>query len=57
MVDQNNNVLCYFNQVGSVPKLKLFKAYCRCLYGGDLWNLFHAAITYLTYVWHGVKVI
>ena len=43
MAGQINNVLCYFSQVGAVPKLKLLKSYCSSLYGCKLWNLFHAA--------------
>ena len=45
MVGQNNNILCYFSQVGAVPKLKVLKSYCSSLYGCELWNLFHAAIS------------
>ena len=46
MVDQINNVLCYFSQVGAVPKLKLLKSYCSSLYGCELWNLSRAAISH-----------
>ena len=45
MVGQINNVLCYFSQVGAMPKLKLLKSYCSSLYDCELWNLFHAAIS------------
>ena len=29
MAGHINNVSCYFDQVGAVPKLKLLKSYCR----------------------------
>ena len=32
MMGQINSVLCYFNQVDVVPKLKLLKSYCSSLY-------------------------
>ena len=42
MVGQINKVLCYYNQVGAVPNLKLLKSYCCCLW---VWDLFHDAIS------------
>ena len=36
MVCQNNNVLCYFNQVGALPKVKLLKSHCSSLYDCEL---------------------
>ena len=45
MVGQINNVLCYFNKVGAVPKLKLLKSFCSSLYDYELSNLFHVAIS------------
>ena len=47
IVGQINNVLCYFRQVGAVPILNLLKSYWRSLYGCELWNLFHAAISHV----------
>ena len=52
MVGQFNNVLCYFSQVGTEPKLKLLKSYCSSLYGCELWNLFQAAISDVFIAWH-----
>ena len=51
MVSQINDVLCYFSQVGDVPKLKLLKSYCSNHYGCELWNLFHAAISDVCIAW------
>ena len=45
MVGQINNVLYYFSQIDAVPQLKLLKSYCSSLYGCELWNLCHAAIS------------
>ena len=45
MIGHINNVLYYFNQVGAMNKLKLFKSYCSSLYSCELWNLFHAGIS------------
>ena len=51
MVGQINSVLCYFSQVGAVPKLKLLKSYCSSLDGCELCNLFHAAISDVYLSW------
>ena len=51
---QINNVLCYSNQVGSVPKLKLLKSCRSNLNCCELWILFHDAIS--DFVKHGIKV-
>ena len=52
MVGKIDDVLCYFSQVGAVPKLKLLKSYCGSRYGCELWNLFHAAISDVCIAWH-----
>ena len=36
-VGQTNNVLCFFNKLNTVVKLKLFKAYCMCFYDAGIW--------------------
>ena len=38
-VGQNNSVLCFFNKLNTVVKLKLFKSYCSSMYGAELWAL------------------
>ena len=38
-VGQTNNVLCYFNKLDTVVKLKLFKSYCSSVYGSEPWTL------------------
>ena len=38
-VEQINNVLCFFNKLNTVVKLKLFKSYCSSMYGAELWAL------------------
>ena len=55
IVGHINDVLCQFSLVGAVPKLNFLKSYCNSLYGWELWNLFHAAISDV-YIQHGVKV-
>ena len=44
-------VLCYFNQVCAVLKLKLLKSYCGSLYRCELWNLFYAVISDVCIAW------
>ena len=38
-VGQTYNVLCFFNKLNTVVKLKLFKSYCSSMYGAELWAL------------------
>ena len=38
-VGQVNNLLCYFNQLDLLVKIKLFKSYCSSIYGCELWAL------------------
>jgi len=35
-VGQTNNVLCFFNKLNNMIKLKLFKSYCTSIYGAEL---------------------
>jgi len=35
-VGQTNNVLCSFNKLNTIVKLKLFKSYCTSIYGAEL---------------------
>jgi len=36
-VGQTNNVFCFFNELNTIVKLKLFKSYCTSIYGAELW--------------------
>ena len=38
-IGQSNNILCYFNKLDMLVKIKLFKSYCTSLYGCELWAL------------------
>ena len=38
-VGQVNSVLCFFNKLDFIVKLKLFKSYCTSIYGCELWPL------------------
>ena len=38
-VGQTNNVLCFFNKLNTVVKLKFFKSCCSSMYGAELWAL------------------
>jgi len=38
-IGQVNNVLCYFQQLSSAVKYKLFQSYCTNFYGCELWDL------------------
>ena len=51
MVRQINNALCYFSQVGAVPKLELLKSFCSSVYGCELWDIFHDAIADIYTAW------
>jgi hypothetical protein len=51
MVGQINNVLCYFNRLGVVTKLRLLEAYCSSLYGCELWDLCHDGIDDICTMW------
>jgi len=39
IVGQTNNVMCYFNKLNNMVKLKLFKSYCTSIYGAELFGL------------------
>jgi len=38
-IGQVNNVLCYFQKLGSAVKYKLFQSYCTSFYECELWDL------------------
>ena len=44
MVGHINNVICYFNNLDSLIKLKLVMAYCTSHYGCEIWDLWSASI-------------
>ena len=48
---QVNNVLCYFKNLDSYTKIKLFSSYCMNLYGCELWLLSHNQINELSTAW------
>jgi len=39
-IGQVNSLLCFFNKSDLLVKIKLFKSYCSCIYGCELWSLF-----------------
>jgi hypothetical protein len=43
-MNRTNNVLCYFRNMGSCVKYRLFKSFCMSLYGCELWSLSSKAI-------------
>jgi len=50
-VGQTNNVLCFFNKLNTMIKLKLFKSYCTSVYGAELWALDSANIETFCVAW------
>jgi len=54
-VCQTNNVVCFFNKLNTIVKLKLFKSYCTSIYGAELWALDRLSVPILRpSVLHGV---
>jgi hypothetical protein len=50
-IGQVNSVLCFFADLDSLVKVKLFKAYCCSLYGSVLWSLDNRALTDIGVAW------
>jgi hypothetical protein len=50
-VGQGNNVICYFNKLGSHVRQQLFDAYCTSFFGCELWRLDHPEIDSLCVAW------
>jgi len=50
-VCQTNNVLCFFNKLNTIVKLKLFKLYCTSIYGAEQWALDSATIETFCVAW------
>lgn len=50
-VGQTNNVLCFFNKLDMIVKLKLFKSYCSSIYGSELWSLNNDTIEVFCVAW------
>jgi len=50
-VGQSNNVLCFFNKLDMLVKLKLFKSYCSSMYGCELWALNSDSIENICVAW------
>jgi len=50
-VGQTNIVLCFFNKLNTIVKLKLFKSYCTSIYGAELWALGSANIETFCVAW------
>ena len=48
---QTNNVLCFFNKLNTVVKLKWFKSYCSSMYEAKLWALNGAYFETYCVVW------
>ena len=50
-VGQVNSVLCFFNNLNSSIKYKLFQSYCMSVYGCELWSLSNDKINDLCIAW------
>ena len=50
-IGQVNNMLCYFRNLNSCVKNKLFQSYCMSLYGCELWLLSTGEIDDLCVAW------
>ena len=50
-IGQLNSVLCFFNDLDSLVKVQLFKAYCSSLYGSVLWSLDSRSIIDMCSTW------
>ena len=50
-VGQVNSVLCFFNNLNSSIKYKLFQSYCMSIYGCELWSLSNVKINDLCIAW------
>jgi len=50
-IGQSNNILCYFNKLDMLVKIKLFKSYCTSLYGCELWALNNNSVEEFCIVW------
>jgi hypothetical protein len=51
LINQINQVLCYFKHLSSPVKMKLLAVYCSSLYGSELWNLCDRKIEDICVVW------
>jgi hypothetical protein len=50
-IGQVNNVLCYFQNLSSVTKYKLFCSYCTSFFGCELWSLSNDLIENFCIAW------
>jgi hypothetical protein len=50
-IGQANNVLCFFNKLDLLVKLKLFKSYCSSMYGCELWDLNNRSVEDFCIAW------
>jgi endonuclease/exonuclease/phosphatase family metal-dependent hydrolase len=50
-VGQVNNVLCFFNKLDVLVKLKLFKSFCSSMFGSELWALDDDSIDIFCVAW------
>jgi hypothetical protein len=50
-VSQTNNVLCFFNKLNTMVKMKLFKSCCTSNNGAELWALNSARIEIFCVAW------
>jgi len=50
-VGKSNNVLCFFSNLSSLMKYRLFHSYCTSLYGSELWLLSNDQINDLCVSW------
>ena len=58
MDGQINNVICYFNNLDSLIKLKIVVAYCTSHYGCEIWDLWGASIENYCVAWRkGIRRI
>jgi len=57
-IGQANNVLCYFNRLNTIVKMKLFKSYCSSFYGSELWDLNSKTVEDVCIAWRkGIRRI
>lgn len=50
-VGQVNNVLCFFNKIDVLVKLRLFKSFCSGTFGSELWTLDDDCIDIFCVAW------
>jgi hypothetical protein len=50
-IGQANNVICYFGNLSSYVKQRLFNSYCTSFFGCELWPLDHREIESLCTAW------